>query len=144
VSGYTSTLLDGIAGLLDEADVGVFRPDEVIADPSTGIFRGVMPDSPEKAIGITAYPVADDDTTNTITGVQIRIRAGRDPDAIEDLADLVFAELHNRRKYRIGGLYVAVSWRQSQAWIGQDAQKRMELTANYYFRTVRSGAHLID
>jgi hypothetical protein len=144
VSGYTSTLLDGIAGLLDEADVGVFRPDDVIQDPDTGIFRGVMPDSPEKALGITAYPVADDDTTNTITGVQIRMRAGRDPNAIEDLADAVFDELHNRRQYRIGGLYVAISWRQSQAWIGQDAQKRMELTSNFYFRAVRSGAHLND
>jgi hypothetical protein len=144
VSGYTSTLLDGIAGLLDGAGIGLFRPDEVIADPATGIFRGVMPDSPERAIGITAYPVADDDTTNTITGVQIRMRAGRDPDAIDDLADLVFDELHNRRQYRIGGIYVALSWRQSQAWIGQDAQKRMELTSNFYFRTVRSGAHLID
>jgi hypothetical protein len=72
------------------------------------------------------------------------MRAGRDPNAIEDLADAVFDELHNRRQYRIGGLYVAISWRQSQAWIGQDAQKRMELTANYYFRTVRSGAHLND
>jgi hypothetical protein len=144
VSGYTSTLLDGIAVLLDGAGVGVFRPDDVIQDPDTGIFRGVLPDSPEKALGITAYPVADDDTTNTITGVQIRMRAGRDPNAIEDLADAVFDELHNRRQYRIGGLYVAISWRQSQAWIGQDAQKRMELTSNFYFRAVRSGAHLND
>jgi hypothetical protein len=80
VSGYTSTLLDGIAVLLDGAGVGVFRPDDVIQDPDTGIFRGVLPDSPEKALGITAYPVADDDTTNTITGVQIRMRAGRDPE----------------------------------------------------------------
>ncbi|MFE4548279.1 minor capsid protein [Streptomyces sp. NPDC056785] len=144
MSGYTSTLLDGIAGLLDAASVGKFRPDTVITDPDTGIFRGVMPDSPQRALGITAYPVDDDDTTNAVTGVQIRMRAGRDPDAIDDLADLVFDELHNRRKYRIGGIYVALSWRQSQAWIGQDAHGRMELTSNYYFRTVRSGAHLID
>ncbi|MGW3847189.1 minor capsid protein [Streptomyces fagopyri] len=144
MSGYTSTLLDGIAGLLDMAGIGTFRPAEVIRDPATGIFRGVMPDSPERALGITAYPVADDDTTNAITGVQIRMRAGRDPDAIDDLADEVFDELHNRRHYDCGGVRVALSWRQSQAWIGQDAHGRMELTSNFYFRTVRSGAHLID
>lgn len=144
MSGYTSSLLDGIANLLAEAGVGVFRPDQVIADPDTGIFRGVMPDSPQRAIGITAYPVADDDTTNSVTGVQFRMRAGRDPDAIDDLADAVFDELHNRRQYRVGGIYVAVSWRQSQAWIGQDAHGRMELTSNFYFRAVRSGAHLND
>ncbi|NUS78462.1 MAG: hypothetical protein HOV70_20000 [Streptomyces sp.] len=144
MSGYTSSLLDGIAGLLAEADIGIFRPDAVISDPDTGIFRGVMPDTPERALGLTAYPVVDDDTTNAITGVQIRMRAGRDPDAVDDLADLVFDVLHNRRQYRINGVYVALSWRQSQAWIGQDVRQRMELTSNFYFRTVRSGSHLID
>ncbi|MGW5409029.1 minor capsid protein [Streptomyces spiralis] len=144
MSGYTSSLLDGIAGLLEGAGVGVFRPDDVISDPDTGIFRGVMPDSPERALALTAYPVADDETANAITGVQVRMRAGRDPDAVDDLADDVFDTLHNHRHYEAGGIHVALSWRQSQAWIGQDSQGRMELTANYYVRTVRSGAHLND
>lgn len=141
---YTSSLLDGIAGLLQEAGVGTFSPDFVIEDPATGIFRGVMPDQPDRAIGLTAYPVEDSDNTNAITGVQIRMRAGRDPDAIDDLADAVWDALHNRRHYEANGVHVALSWRQSQAWIGQDAHGRMELTGNYYFRTVRSGSHLID
>lgn len=144
MSGYTSSLLDGIAGLLQEAGVGVFRPDEVIEDPATGLFRGVMPDTPDRAIGITAYPVEDTDLTDAITGVQFRMRAGRAPDAIDDMADEVFNALHNRRQYRVAEIYVALSWRQSQAWIGQDARGRMELTANYYFRTARSGTYLID
>jgi hypothetical protein len=144
VSGYTSSLLDGIASLLADSGVGVWRPDDVIQDPDTGIFRGVMPDEPSRALALTAYPVADDDTTDAITGVQIRMRAGRDPDAVDDLADAVFEVLHQRRQYRLGGLYVALSWRQSQAWIGQDTQGRMELTANFYFRTTRSGPNLID
>ncbi|GAB2731814.1 minor capsid protein [Streptomyces bullii] len=144
MSGYTSSLLDGIAGLLAEAGVGVFRPDGVISDPDTGLFRGVIPDEPDRAIGITAYPVEDTDLTDAITGVQFRMRAGRDPDAIDDMADAVFDALHNRQHYEAGGVHVALSWRQSQAWIGQDAHGRMELTSNYYFRTVRSGSHLID
>jgi hypothetical protein len=144
VSGYTSSLLDGIAGLLAEAGVGVWRPDGVIEDPDTGIFRGVTPDKPDRAIGLTAYPVADDDSANAVTGMQARMRAGRDPNAIDDLADAVWDVLHNRRQYRVGDIYVALSWRQSQAWIGQDTQGRMELTSNFYFRTVRSGSHLID
>lgn len=144
MSGYTSSLLDGIAGLLQEAGVGLFTPDVVIADPDTGIFRGVIPDTPDRALGLTAYPVEDSDLTDAITGVQIRMRAGRVPDAIDDLADAVWDALHNRRRYDCGGVRVALSYRQSQAWIGQDAHGRMELTANYYFRTTRSGSHLID
>ena len=141
---YTASLLDGIASLLNEADVGVFRPDGVIEDDETGIFRAVMPDQPDRAIALTAYPVQDDDTTDAITGVQIRMRAGRDPDALDNIQDAVFDALHNRRSYRLNGVYIALSYRQSQAWIGQDTHGRMELTANYYFRTTRAGTHLID
>jgi hypothetical protein len=138
---YTSSLLGGIAGLLVEAGVGVYQPDAVIADPETGIFRGVMPATPERALGINDYPVEDGGGTDVITGVQIRMRAGRDPDAIADLADAVFSVLHMREHYSAGGVHVALSWRQSQAWIGQDAHGRMELTSNYYFRTSRPGPH---
>lgn len=141
---YTSSLLDGIAGLLAEAGVGVFRPDGLVEADETGIFRAVMPDQPDRALGLTAYPVEDSEHTDAITGVQIRMRAGQAPDAIDDMADAVFEALHNRQHYACGGIHVALSWRQSQAWIGQDAHGRMELTSNYYFRTVRSGAHLID
>ncbi|MEX3206079.1 minor capsid protein [Streptomyces acidiscabies] len=141
---YTSSLLDGIGGLLAGAAVGVYRPDDVITDPDTGIFRGVMPDSPERAIAMTAYPVEDTDLTDAITAIQFRMRAGRDPDAIDDLADAVFDALHNRQHYQVGGIHISLSWRQSQAWIGQDAHGRMELTSNFYFRTVRPGTNLID
>jgi len=141
---YTNDLLNGLAELLASEGVGVWRPDDVIEAGEVGLFRGVVPDEPDTAIGITDYPVEDDDTTNAITAVQFRMRAGRDPNVIGDLADSVFNLLHNRRQYRVGDLYIALSWRQSQAWIGQDAQGRMELTSNYYFRTVRSGAYLID
>lgn len=141
---YTNDLLNGLATLLDDAAIGVFRPDGVIETGETGLFRSVMPDQPDRAIAINDYPVADDDTTNAITGVQFRMRAGRDPDAIGDMADAVFNALHNRRHYEVGGIHVALSWRQSQAWIGQDVHGRMELTSNFYFRTVRSGAYLVD
>ncbi|MCG7203954.1 minor capsid protein [Streptomyces arenae] len=144
MSAYTSSLLDGIAALLSNAGVASWRPDEVIGPGETGIFRAVMPDSPDRALCLTAYPVADDDTTNALTGVQVRIRAGQDVDEVDDLADAVFDQLHNRQHYALNGIHVVLSWRQSQAWIGQDTKGRMELTSNYYFRTVRSGTYLID
>ncbi|MFE9906411.1 minor capsid protein [Streptomyces achromogenes] len=141
---YTSSLLDGLAALLDAAGIGVWRPDGVIGPAETGIYRAVVPDEPDRAIVLTAYPVQDSDLTDAITGVQLRMRAGRDPDAVDGLADAVFAQLHNRQHYELGDIHVVLSWRQSQAWIGQDERGRMELTANYYFRTTRSGPYLID
>ncbi|MFH8717235.1 minor capsid protein [Streptomyces zaomyceticus] len=144
MSGYSSSLLDGNGVLLDAAGIGVWRPGGVIGPSETGIFSAVIPPDPDRAIGMTAYPVADDDTTNAITGIQFRMRAGRDPGDVQDIADAIFDLLHNRQHYQCGGIHVALSWRQSQAWIGQDDHGRMELTSNFYFRTVRSGSHLID
>jgi hypothetical protein len=103
-----------------------------------------MPDGPDRAIALNPYPVADDDSTDSVTGIQARMRTGADITALVQLANDVFNVLHNRRDYRVRGVQVEVSWRNSQAWIGQDSRGRMELTSNYYFRTVRSGIHLND
>ncbi|MFE7073807.1 minor capsid protein [Streptomyces sp. NPDC057620] len=138
----TATLTRGIAGLLDDEDIGRFDEAAVIADPNTGIFLGTMPDTPSRAICITPYPVLDDDTTNQITALQLRMRAGHNLTALTDLADAVKDVLHERRHYLLDGLHVTLSWRNSQAWIGQDGQKRMELTSNFYFRTTRPGPFL--
>ncbi|WP_318202965.1 minor capsid protein [Streptomyces sp. SCL15-4] len=144
MSTHDVDLLTGIAVLLAAEGVGVYSPDDVLPADGTGIVLGRVPDGPDRVIGLTPYPVADDDTTDAITGIQARIRAGTDPADVVQLADDVFAALHNRRHYEAGGVHVALSWRQSQAWIGQDERGRLELSSNYYFRTTRSGPYLID
>ncbi|MFJ2292095.1 minor capsid protein [Streptomyces sp. NPDC087894] len=141
---YTTDLTEGLAELFTGEALGVYRPDSPLQDGETAIVLGVMPEAPDRVICLTAYPVEDSDLTDAITAVQVRIRAGRDPRAVDELADRAFDLLHNRQGYRLRGVYVALSWRQSQAWIGQDTHGRMELTANYYLRTVRPGSHLID
>jgi hypothetical protein len=137
--GYTTTLLVGLAGLLAAEGVGVYDPAAVIPPGSTGIFRGAMPPDPDRAVALTAYPVEDGGGLDAITGVQARMRAGRDLGAVDDLADAVFVALHMREHFALGPVHVALAWRQSQAWIGLDSRQRMELTANYYFRTTRPG-----
>lgn len=137
-------LLTGIAGLLATEGVGVYVPDGVLPAEGTGIVLGRVPEEPDRIVGLTPYPVADDDTTDAITAVQARLRAGVDPSGLVQLGNQLFTVLHHREHYDVAGVHVEVSWRQSQAWIGQDAHGRMELTANYYFRTVRFGSHLID
>lgn len=144
MSGYTSSLLDGLGALIDGAGIAVWRPDGVIGSGETGLYSAVVPPEPDWAIGMTAYPVEDSDLTDAITGVQLRLRAGRNPSDVLDLADALFDLLHNRQHYDCGGVRVALSWRQSQAWIGQDDHGRMELTSNFYLRTTRPGSHLID
>ncbi|MFE6408149.1 minor capsid protein [Streptomyces sp. NPDC057837] len=146
MSGAThdADLLVGVAELLDAQNVGTYDEDTVLPAGGTGIRLGTVPDLPDRLIALTSYPVADDDSTDAVTAMQVRMRAGTDITGLVQLANDVFNVLHNRRDYQVRGVQVEVSWRNSQAWIGQDARGRMELVANYYFRTVRSGPHLID
>ncbi|MFI0530319.1 minor capsid protein [Streptomyces scabiei] len=137
-------LLQGVAELLDAEDVGVYSPAAALPPGATGIVLGRVPDTPNWAVGLMPYPVTDDDSTDSVTGIQARMRAGTDPLAVVQLANDVFTVLHNRRSYDARSVRVEISWRNSQAWIGQDIHGRMELVANYYFRTIRSGPHLND
>ncbi|MFG3090685.1 minor capsid protein [Streptomyces antibioticus] len=146
MSGEThdADLLQGVAELLAAEDVGVYSPAGALPAGATGIVLGRAPDGPDRVLGLTPYPVADDDSTDAVTGIQVRMRAGTGPLDVVQLANDVFTVLHNRRSWDARGVRVEISWRNSQAWIGQDAAGRMELTGNYYFRTVRPGAHLND
>lgn len=140
---YTRALVDGLAALLQEANLGVYRPDgPAFTATETAIVAGTMPEAPDRVLLLTPYPVEDTDLTDTVTGMQIRMRAGSDPREVGDLADDVRDLLHQRRHYWLGLVHVALSWRQSQAQLGQDTHGRTELTSNYYLRTLRSAPNL--
>ncbi|MGX1116410.1 hypothetical protein RKD37_001773 [Streptomyces ambofaciens] len=139
---HDADLFRGVAELLDAQGVGTYDPDAVLPADVTGIVLGKVPDGPDRVLGLTPYPVADDDSTDSVTGIQARMRWGTDAAGLVTLADDVFNVLHNRRSYTARGVWVEISWRNSQAWIGQDTRGRMELVGNYYFRTVRTGPHL--
>lgn len=141
---YTVDLTDGLAALIADTGLATYRPDGVYTDTETGITVGVIPDAPDRILCLTPYPVEDTDLTDATTGIQVRMRAGRDPRDAQRLSDALFDLLHNRRGLLVGGIHVALCWRQSQAWIGQDAKGRMELTANYYLRTTRTATYVYD
>ncbi|MEU5838775.1 minor capsid protein [Streptomyces diacarni] len=141
---YTSALTEGLAQLLAAGGLAVYRPSGIYEPGEHGLVVGVMPDNPDRCTVLLPYPVEDTDMTDAITAVQVRMRAGRDPRPLLDFSDDLFALLHQRRHYELGGVHVALSWRQSEAWIGQDTHGRLERTANYYLRTTRSAPHLYE
>ncbi|MGW0550563.1 minor capsid protein [Streptomyces altiplanensis] len=142
--GYTSNLLDGLAALIADSGLGVYRPGGIYTAEETGIFLTVMPDAPDRVLCLTTYPVEDTDLPDAITGIQIRMRAGPDPTDVTGLADGVFDLLHNHRGLVLGGVHVGLIWRRSQALMGQDEHGRLELAANYYARTTRPSSHLYE
>ncbi|MER6515196.1 minor capsid protein [Nonomuraea sp. NPDC001636] len=144
--GYTRDVLDGSARLLATAGLGEYRPDGVYGpdESVTAIGYGTRPEAPDRILWLNPYPVEDTDLTDAITGLQVWIRTGPNPLDASDLADGVFAALHNRQGLLFGSTRVALIWRQSQALLGQDPHGRQEMTANYYVRATRPAPHLID
>lgn len=139
---YTSDLVNSVGLLLAAASLGVYRPaGPAYTAAETGIVITSMPDAPDRAICLTPYAVDDDVTADAVTGLQIRMRAGADPLDVLALSDAVFDLLHNRRGYWLGQVCVAVSWRQSEALLGQDVHGRPERTSNFYFRTTRPSSN---
>ncbi|WP_030847356.1 minor capsid protein [Streptomyces griseus] len=139
---YTVDLLEGLAALMADEGLGVYRPDAPIRPGETPIILGAMPEEPARVYVLTPYPVEDTDTTDAITAVQIRYRAGPDLREVWGLADGALRLLHERRSYRLRSVYVALSWRESAGLMGQDTHGRHELTSNFYFRTTRPGPFL--
>lgn len=140
--GYSSRLMTGLGQLLHDEGLGVFSTAGTYPAEGWGVFIGLMPDKPDKMIAMMTYPVEDTDLTSVVTGVQFRLRGLRDPREVENMSDAVYDLLHNREHYRVNGIPVNLSWRQSGAWMGQDPNQRIERVENFYLRTERESPHL--
>ncbi|MFH8345014.1 minor capsid protein [Streptomyces sp. NPDC018045] len=140
---YTVDLLDGLARLLDAADVGTYRPDGVYAADETAITIAATPPAPDRVICLSAYPVEESTAlTDTTTGIQVRTRAGPDPREVDALDDQVLDVLHGSGPHHWGAAYVQLIYRNSAAPIGADSSGRAERSSNYYARAHRAARHL--
>ncbi|MER7691568.1 minor capsid protein [Streptomyces sp. NPDC097610] len=131
-------IVDGLARLLDAAEVATYRPDGVYETGETAITDTVMPDSPDRAVVLTAYDTANSQNlTDTTVFVQARTRAGPDPREVAALDDAVFEVLHNSGPFLFGTARVVLITRQSAAPLGADTLGRFERTSNYTVRAHR-------
>lgn len=135
--GYTRDLVTGIAALLADAGLGVYDPDGIYSEGMQAITYGAMPEEPTRVICLTTYQVEDTGLPDVITGMQVRMREGLDPNAVLDLADLVRDELHGRERLKFGATNVGLIWRESEGPMGQDPHGREEISATYYIRATR-------
>lgn len=142
--GYNTKFMTGLCQLIDTEGLAVYADSGVYDSEDWGLFLGLTPDQPDRAITLMSYPVEDTDLTDTITGIQFRIRGRRDPTEVENMADALYDLLHNRSHYYVNGVHVELSWRQSGAWMGQDTNQRIERVENFYARTQRESTHKIQ
>lgn len=142
--GFNTKLMTGLAQLIHTNGIGVFATSGTYADDVWAIFLGLTPDKPDRAITLMSYPVEDTDLINVITGVQFRFRGTRDPREVENVSDAIYDLIHNKSHYVVNGVPINLSWRQSGAWMGQDANQRVERVENFYLHAERSAPNKID
>jgi len=135
---FLRDLVDGLARTLADAGVATYRPAGVYTAAETAITDTVMPDSPDRAVVLTAYDTTDDPAlTDCTVAVQVRTRAGVDPREVADLDDAVFGVLHGLRDRQFGTAAVRFIRRDNSASMGRDAVGRFERTSNYSVRAQR-------
>jgi hypothetical protein len=137
--GWTTNLLTGLAEHLAAGDVGVWRPPPGVYQPDeTGIVIRAIPDKPDRLITLAAYPVDSLPGLADITvGIQIRVRAGRNPTDCDDLADAVYDLLDGAHSLTFDGVRVVHLYRQSHASLGTDGNSRWSRSENYYADAMR-------
>lgn len=141
--GFQVDFITGIGQLLHAENVGKWGGPFTSAD--TAITIDALPSTPDKAIALTLYDVENGGGTDTVMGLQCRVRgsAGNRTTA-KDILDRLFDTLHDREHLTIGGTQVVRIWWQSGAPLGTDTSNRQEYTANYYLQITRSGTHRED
>jgi hypothetical protein len=140
VSGFTTTLLTGLAADLATASIGTWNTSGVYTVTQTGIVLGTVPQGPDRIITLTAYGVSDSpNLSDSVIGVQVRCRwGGQDPRLAEDLSDLIYNRWHGMMGVTLtGGVRVVQCIRQSAVSLGQDSNMRWMNSSNYYLDVLR-------
>lgn len=141
--GFQVDLVTGIGQLLHAGNVGKWAGPFIAAD--TAIVIDALGSTPDKGIALTLYDVENGGGTDTVMGLQCRVRGtpGNRTTA-KDILDRLFDALHDLEHVTIGGVPVVRIWWQSGAPLGTDTANRQEYTANYYIQLTRPGTHRTD
>lgn len=140
---FTGNLLNGMAQLLATGGAGTYRSDGTAYLPGeTAIVLGAMPQTPDRAIVLSDYPVTDDPSlSDSVIGLQVRTRGGTDPHDVKAIAGAVFDLLHGATAYQAGTVHVVQSLRQGGGPLGRDDSNRWEHSENYYLTVHRPSTH---
>lgn len=149
MSGWTTSLLEGLAVRLDGAGIADWDPAGAYPQASTGrvITLRSLPPAPDRAAALAMYPLGDGDDAglaDVLVAVQVRTRGTSDPREMDDFADAIFEELHGASMLTLGGVHVSLIRRQSGALLPPDESGRHQRTDNYYLNAARPNAYRLD
>lgn len=140
---FTRELVDGMAVLLAGAGINLtWRSTGAYSASETAIVVGGLPQSPDRAVGLTPYPLGDDAVfSDSDCGLQIRSRVAT-PDLrdVFDLDDAIADVLLGRFPFTLTtGVVVQTLVRTSAVSLGRDDNLRAEWSSNYTLGLHRPG-----
>lgn len=139
MTSHSNDLLDGLAQTIATAGIASYATSGVYATSQTGVYFSQMPPGAEgqppgtdRAIVLTAYSVGDAvGLPMGQIGVQIRTRGTPDPRDVNALADPIYLLLQGLTNVTFGSCHVIQMLRKSSIPMGQDVNRRWELSQNF-------------
>lgn len=131
MSSWESDLLTGVAQLLVDEGVGVYKT--LYAASDTAIVFGELPTTPDRCIALALYAATDAPKQNLST-VRMQVMMRGVPDNTLDVGDLataVFSALQGMEQRDFGTAHAVQVGRVSAVPLGIDANKRSTRADNY-------------
>lgn len=148
----TTAFLTGLAQAISAAGVATYDPDrlwnanQAPDDPYAVMLGPRIPEDPPRVIVLSAYTPAPDDPrmTDSLIGVQFRVRGTEDPGSVQDVNDSLFALFQGMHDTTVGGVPLVLFWRQSSLPGPPDENYRAQLSANWYAQVALTSAYRTD
>jgi hypothetical protein len=145
---WTSDLVGGLAQHIEDAGLGVYRPDgSAYQAGEIAIVVGILPPVPDRLIVLTAYAATRPlGLADTSVSVQVRARGpAGDSRAAAAVLDPVHELLDGVRNLTLGGVRVVqILHGSGPAPIGLDSSNRPELTDNFTVQAERPTGNFPD
>lgn len=142
--GFSDDLLSGVAAHLAAGGIGTWKPSGAYLPTDLNpIFVTAVPATPDRVIVLTPYTVSDDASmSDSVQGMQVRLRGTKDPRTVQDIDDRIFDRLHGAHGVTLpGGMRLVMCERRSGTPLGTDGNGRHERTSNYHLTVHRPSAH---
>ena len=147
MSTWTTSLIDGLAQLLHDAGLGVYRPTGTYAAGDTAIVAGIVPPVPDRLVCLTAYSTSRPrGLADTSVSVQVRTRGpAGDSRSVDAISDPIRDHLDGLTHLVIGGVRVTqIRHTSGPGSLGLDGNNRPGRTDSYTVTAERPTDHYPD
>lgn len=136
---WLEDLTGGLGAWLADQGAGAWNEAGIYGVTDTGIVVGLLPQDLASAIALTPYVVqSKPGQTDTIIGVQIRIRAGdRHPLGATGISEQIFTVLDGAHHITVNGIHITLAWRTISTPPAPDENGRPVLADTYYLHAAR-------